>query len=199
MASCFAPALGLGFVDQSGVQVRVDRHLLAGQGIQSEARRDFGDAHRAVVDDDVLDRDQHQEDHRADDVVAAHHEAAERLDHLAGGDGAGVAVEQDQARRRNIQRQAEQRQQQQRGGKDVNSTGRTGTATTISTMTDIRMSVTIRRSSTKPRQRRDQRDHDRQHGDRHRHLAAASPSGSRSVHFGGLPRAGNAIALGVIA
>ena len=94
----FAAALGFGLVDQPGVQIGIDRHLLAGQGIQGEARRHFGDAHRAVVDDDVLNRDQHQEDHRADDVVAAHHEAAEGVDHVARGRGAGVAVQQNQAR-----------------------------------------------------------------------------------------------------
>ena len=80
-----APALGFGLVDQAGVQVGIDGHLLAGQRVQGEARRDFRNAHRAVVDDHVLDGDQHQEDHRADDVIAAHHEAAEGLDHVAGG------------------------------------------------------------------------------------------------------------------
>ena len=89
-----------GFVDQPGAQIGIDGHLLAGQGIQGEAGGDFRDAHRAVVDDHVLDGDQHQEDHGADDVVAAHHEVAERLNHFAGRDCPGVAVHQDQARRR---------------------------------------------------------------------------------------------------
>ena len=115
----FAALAGFGFVDQAGVQVGIDRHLLAGQGIQGEARGDFRDAHRAMVDDDVLDGDQHQEDDRADDVVAADHEVSEGLDHVAGGGGSGVAVQQDQARGGDVQRQAEQRQQQQRGGKDA--------------------------------------------------------------------------------
>ena len=53
-----------GFVDQPGVQIRIDRHLFAGQRIQSESRGDFRNAHRAVVDDHVLNRDQHQENHR---------------------------------------------------------------------------------------------------------------------------------------
>ena len=115
----FAALARFGFVDQAGVQVGIDGHLLAGQGVQGEARGDFGDAHRAMVDDHVLNGDQDQEDHRADDVVAAHHEVAEGLDHVAGGAGAGVAVQQDQARGGDVQRQPEQRQQQQGGGKDA--------------------------------------------------------------------------------
>ena len=99
-----------------GVQIRIDGHLLARQRVQGEARGDFRNAHRAVVDDHILNRDQHQENHRADDVVAAHHEAAEGLDHVAGGRRAGVAVEQDQARGGDVQRQPEQREQQQGGG-----------------------------------------------------------------------------------
>jgi hypothetical protein len=49
-----------------------------------------------VIDDHVLDGDQDQEDHRADDVVASHHEVAEGFDDVPGGGGAGIAVEQDQ-------------------------------------------------------------------------------------------------------
>ena len=51
-------------------------------------------------------------------------------------------------------------------GKTLNSTGLRMYIATIITTTDIMMSVTMRMSSTKPRQRRDQRDHDAQHGDR---------------------------------
>jgi hypothetical protein len=83
-AQIAAAAARFGLIDQAAVQIRVDRHLLAGQGIQGEARGDFGDAHRSMIDDDVLNGDQHAENHRADDVVAAHHEAAESLDHMAG-------------------------------------------------------------------------------------------------------------------
>ena len=64
--------------DQAGAEVGVDRHLLAGQRIQGEARRDFGDAHRTVIDDDELNRDEDQEDDDADDEIAANDELAER-------------------------------------------------------------------------------------------------------------------------
>ena len=46
--------LAPGLVDQAGRQVGVDRHLLAGHGVEGEARRDFGDAARALGDDDEV-------------------------------------------------------------------------------------------------------------------------------------------------
>ncbi len=64
-----------------------------------------------MVDDDVLDRDQHQKDDGADDVIAADHEVPERLDHISSRRGSQIAVHQDEAGRGNIQRQTKQRQQ----------------------------------------------------------------------------------------
>ncbi len=70
--------------DQAGVQVGVDRHLLAWHRVEREARADLGDASGAVGDDDELDHDEDQEDHQADDDVAADDEFPECLDHAAG-------------------------------------------------------------------------------------------------------------------
>ena len=78
-------------VDQAGGEVGVDRHLLAGHGVEVEARRDFGDAARALGDDDEVHDHQDREHDDADDEIAAHHEIAERLDDVAGGGGALVA------------------------------------------------------------------------------------------------------------
>ena len=69
--------------DLAGVEVGVDRHLLAGHGVEGEARADLGHAAGAVRDDHELDHDQDQEDDEADDDVAADDEVAERLDHVA--------------------------------------------------------------------------------------------------------------------
>ena len=66
-----APCARLIVGDQAGVQVGVDRHLLAGHRVEREARADLGDASGAVGDDDELDHDQDQEDDEADDDVAA--------------------------------------------------------------------------------------------------------------------------------
>src|SRR5919202_1088911 len=70
----------------------------------------------AVRHDDELDDDEHEEDHEADDHVAADDEVAERLD-----DVAGVAVQEDQARHRDVDRQTEERgeEQQAREGAEL--------------------------------------------------------------------------------
>ena len=68
---------GLVLVDQPGVQVGVDRHLLARHGVQGEAGGHLGDAAGALGDDHELDDDQDEEDDDADDEVAADHELAE--------------------------------------------------------------------------------------------------------------------------
>ena len=167
----FAARPGFCFVDQAGVQVRVDRHLLAGQGIQREARGDFRDADRAMVDDDVLNRDQHQEDDDADDVVAADNEVAERFDDVARGAGAGVAVQQDQPRGGNIQREPEEREQQQcrwegaelDGLRDVHRDHQHDDG-----HHDVGGDQEVEQER---RQRRDHRDHDREHADGYGHFA----------------------------
>ncbi len=79
-----APRARLVVADQAGVEVGVDRHLLAGHRVEREARADLGDAPGAVGDDDELDHDEDQEDDEADDHVAADDEFAERLDDAAG-------------------------------------------------------------------------------------------------------------------
>ena len=71
-----AAALRFLLVDQAGMKIGVDRHLLAGNGVQGEARADFRDTRRALGDDDEIDRDQDGEDDQADDEIAAHHELA---------------------------------------------------------------------------------------------------------------------------
>ena len=53
------PAPRFSFIDQPAVQVGIDRHLLAGHGVQGEARGYFRNTDRTVVDDDILDGDQH--------------------------------------------------------------------------------------------------------------------------------------------
>ena len=77
-------------------QIRVDRHLLAGDGVEREARADFGDTRRALGDHDEIDRDQDREDDQADDEVAAHDELGEAGDDVAGRVLALAAARQDQ-------------------------------------------------------------------------------------------------------
>jgi hypothetical protein len=102
--------------DQAGVQIGVDGHLLAGHGIEGEARRDFGDTPGAFGDHHEVDDHEHDEDDDSDRVVAADQKVAERFDHLAGRIRAGMSVEQDHARGRHVERKPQQRGHQQDGG-----------------------------------------------------------------------------------
>jgi hypothetical protein len=97
------------FIDLTGGEVGVDRHLLTGQRVQGETGDDFGDAARTVRDDDEVDDDEDKERDEADDEVAAHHEVAERLDDLACAAGA-----EDQLGGRDGQRQAKKRGDEQK-------------------------------------------------------------------------------------
>ena len=100
-----AALAGGGLVDEAGREVGVDRHLLAGHGVEGEARRDLGDAAGALGDDHEVHDDEDREHDDADDEIAAHHEMAERLDDVAGGGGAVLPVGEDEAGRGEVQRQ----------------------------------------------------------------------------------------------
>ena len=94
--------------DRAGREVGVDRHLLAGHRVEGEARRDLGDAARALRDDDEVDDREDEEDDETDEDVALDDEATERLDDGAGRALALAAVEEDEARRGDVQAEAKQ-------------------------------------------------------------------------------------------
>ena len=71
-------------VDVAGAQLGVDRHLLAGHGVQREAGAHLGHPLGALRDDDELDDREDEEDDGADDQVARDHEVAEGVDEVAG-------------------------------------------------------------------------------------------------------------------
>ena len=100
-------------IEDAGVNVGVDRHLLAGHGVEREARRYLGHALRAARDDDELDRHEDRKDDQSDDQVSAHDEGPERGNDRADRARRG-ARRQDQTRRRNVEREAEERRDQQR-------------------------------------------------------------------------------------
>jgi hypothetical protein len=100
------------FVDEARRKVRIDRHLLAGHGVKVEARSDFSDAPRAFRYDDEVHDDQDCEHDDPDDEVAAHHEIAERFDHVSGGVGSFVAARQDQAGGGEVEREPQHRRDQ---------------------------------------------------------------------------------------
>src|SRR5207237_7607063 len=60
-----AALTGLLFGDMPAVQVGVDRHLLAGHGVQGETRGDFADSGGAFGDHHELNYHDDQEDNRS--------------------------------------------------------------------------------------------------------------------------------------
>ena len=110
-------AAGLGFIggDEACGEIRVDRHLLAGQGIEGEARGHFGNAPRALGDDHQVDDHQDQEHEQPDREIAADQEGGKRLDHMACRRRAFVPVDQHHARGSDVEREAQQRGEQQHG------------------------------------------------------------------------------------
>ena len=101
----FTAAARFDVVDHARGEIGVDRHLLARHGVEVEARRDFGDASGTFGDDHEIHDHQDGEHDDADDEITAHDEVAERLDDVAGGGGALVAVGEDEAGRSQIERQ----------------------------------------------------------------------------------------------
>ena len=120
MAPSMAPKSWLSFSTSPRRRLASSRSMLPARmsasmdiclpGMASSVKRadDFGDALRALGDDDELHDGDDQEDHEADDEVAADDELAEGLD-----DVAGIAVQQDQPGRADAERQPEQRGHEQ--------------------------------------------------------------------------------------
>ena len=102
--------MAVDLVNDAGIQFRIDRHLLAGHGVEGEPGRDFRDAAGALGDDHEIDHHQNEKDDRADDVVAAHHEVAEGVDDMA-----GVAVDEDEASGGDVERESIKSDCQQQG------------------------------------------------------------------------------------
>ena len=168
-----APALArLALRQEPGVELGVDRQLLARHRVQGEARRHLGDAAGALGDDDEVDHHQDEEDHRPDDVAAADHEVAERLDDVAGRTRPLGAVTQDEPRRGDVQREPEQRQDQQhrREGRELERPQRVDRQ-----QQDHQGERDVEREEEveDPGRHRDHHQHDDDHeGDRQQHLAA---------------------------
>jgi len=89
----------------------------ARHGVEVEACSDFRDAAGALGNDDEIYDHQDDEDDDADDEIAAHHEIAERLDDVASGVGALVAVRQYEARGGQVERQPQHSGDQQHSRK----------------------------------------------------------------------------------
>ena len=104
---------GLRLGDDAGIQIGVDRHLPARHRVQGEARAHFRDPAGALGDHHEIDDHEHHEHDHAYRVIAAHDELAERGDDMARRVRAGMAVDQHDAGRGDVEPQAQQGRAQQ--------------------------------------------------------------------------------------
>ena len=86
---------------ESGIEVGIDAHLLAGHRVQRESRCHFSDATGTLRDHHKLNDDDDQEDDHTQDVVALDHELPEGIDHLP-----CVGFAEDQPRRGDVEGEA---------------------------------------------------------------------------------------------
>ena len=101
--------------NQAGIEIGIDGHLLAGHGIECEARGNFRHPARSFGDHNEVDDHQNREQHQTHGKAAAYHKLTEGLDDLSGRSGAGVAIEQDNPGGGHIEPQPHQRGNQQNG------------------------------------------------------------------------------------
>ena len=167
-----APPPRVLLVDQAGIEIGVDGHLLAGHGIEVKARRHFGDAAGALGDDHEVHDHQDREHDDADDEIAAHDEIAERLDDVAGGGGAFVAVGENEPRRGEIERQPQHGGDQQHGRERGEFERRLDEQRRHQDQHGKGDRDGERKIEQHRRQRQDQDDEDRHHADRERNVAA---------------------------
>jgi hypothetical protein len=111
MSNLLAPGPRLGLINDSGIQVGINCHLLAGQRIEREARRNFCGPDRTMADHQILNSNQRREQHQPDHVVSADNKLAERLNDVPGRGRAFVSMQKNSAAGGEIQRQPEQREQ----------------------------------------------------------------------------------------
>ena len=95
------------------VQIGIDRHLLTGHRVEGKACRNLRHALRALRDNDEVDNDENDEHDEPDHGIAADNKVAKRSNDLT-----GIAVEEDQSRRRYVQCQSEQCRNEEQGGED---------------------------------------------------------------------------------
>ena len=106
-------------VDHPGVQVGVNRHLLAGHGVQRKTRRHFRDTLRTLGNDDQLHQYDDDEDNKPNDYIARRNQLTESSDHLTCGVLAlDRAVAQNQAGGGDVHTQSKQGCDQQQRRKN---------------------------------------------------------------------------------
>ena len=78
-----APRAGLIFLDETGVQLGVNRHLFARHGVQREPRRHFGNTTGTFGNDHEVNQRENDKHHEADHIIVLHDHFAKFLNDLA--------------------------------------------------------------------------------------------------------------------
>ena len=114
----FAAAVArLILIDQTGIEVGINRHLLAGHCVQCKARAYFRNTPRTLRDYNEVNDDKNQKDNDTNNVVTTNDNLTEGLNYLTGGIATLVPVQQHNTGRRDVERQPEQRCTEQDGRK----------------------------------------------------------------------------------
>src|SRR5262249_34754528 len=108
-----APSPGLLLIDQAGVEISINGHLLAGHGIEGKTRCHFGNTPRTLRHDDKVDHDENAKYDDSNPEIAADDKVPKGFDDRSGGVWTLIAMQQDQAHRRDVEGQPEQGQEQQ--------------------------------------------------------------------------------------
>ena len=117
LSDFFAAASSVVLIDDTGIEISIDGHLLTGHGIEGKARTYLGDSSRALGYYYEVDDHQNDEHNEADHIVPTDEDFPEGLDNPAGSSPTLMALQEHNTRRRDVQRQPQQRRDQQNGRK----------------------------------------------------------------------------------
>ena len=117
-AQIVAPGRCFLFIDETGVEVGFNGHLLARHGVQGESGGNFSYAGCTGRDDDLVENEQNQKYDRPDDITAADDKLRKGADDFTRGRRPLIAVEQNQTGGRHVERKTQQRGDQKQGRKD---------------------------------------------------------------------------------
>ena len=89
-----APSQRLVLTDQTSVQIGINRHLLAGHGIQSKAGCHLRDTAGTFGDHHKVNNNENGEKHQSNRVAASDNKVTKGLNHISCRTGAGMPLQQ---------------------------------------------------------------------------------------------------------
>ena len=105
-------------VNQTRIEIGINRHLFARHGIKCETRRNFCDTTGTLGDDDEVHNHQNRKHDNADNEIAPHGKLPKGLDDMPCRTRSGVTIGEDQPGGCHVQSQPQHGRDQQHGWKD---------------------------------------------------------------------------------